>query len=1079
MKRDVLEVLRARIFAALAHGDEEKAQNGIAELQAYEPAEAAGLRTALHIEAGRAGEAFAAWQQRAALAPDDPYTIFLRARIHVMENERICALTLLVPLLQQRLPAAVAEKAYNLAGQCARFLGRAAEAVHYYAQARDAAEELSLRALNASNVLFNRHYLPASLAEDRRAAEEYGALFADVRPFTHEKHNRSGERRLRIGYLSPDVREHVVLSFSHALMTALDPARFEVFVYAMNRADSFTEKVRNAVDVFRNLSQLSAEEAARSIYRDGIDILVDLAGHTAGRTLPILAYRPAPVQISGIGYFASTGLPTVDYFLADPVLAAGNVAEGFTEKLLVLPHSHFCWQPLHPAPVPVHAPAAGRSIVFGSFNNFTKLNDRVLSVWAEILRRVPESRLLLKTDVFSYADSRREALRRIEAAGIPLVRVDAEGASADYLAAYARVDIALDPFPYPGGGTTCDALYMGVPVVTLTGESLGSRFGASLLENIGAKELAAHTEEDYIALAVSLAQDAAALDALHAGLRAMMETSPVMDAAGYGRDLGAAYARVWAEYADAARLKSAPVRDDRISGDIQEIRARIFAALEAGQCAEAQECAEAAFAAGVQDDMLCYLHAYAVERQGDLPRAMALAEAYLAAQRTPLRHAFMRLRAAVAYRMGDVRAAEFYRSAYEEEPSDPSLYSSFLLAQNAQEADMDELFRAHCAYEKIFKDVPRCAKREPYRHKKIRVGYISPDFRRNVMLHFIQPMLTMYDRAHFDVYAYSLTAQPDEATAALRPHAAAWRDLGGAAPEEIAACIQEDEIDILVELAGHAAGGALPVLARRPAPVQMTGLGYTATSGLRAVDYFLTDAVCDPVGGTSERYFTEKLIRLPSQFVYVPRAGLPAAAETPARSRGYITFGVFNQYRKYTDAMLTVWREIMERVPTARLLIKSQVFFSSAMTETARARMKRLGFDLRRVALEPATTDYMQRYLDVDIALDTYPWPGGGTTCDALYMGVPVVTMYGARRSTRFSYALLAHIGRTDLAVQTPADYIERAVSLAGDLAALDALHRGLRGRMETSPVMDQEGYMRALEQAYHSVSDRTEGKRQ
>ncbi len=477
--------------------------------------------------------------------------------------------------------------------------------------------------------------------------------------------------------------------------------------------------------------------------------------------------------------------------------------------------------------------------------------------------------------------------------------------------------------------------------------------------------------------------------------------------------------------------------------------------------------------------MLCYLHAYAVERQGDLPRAMALAEAYLAARRTPLRHAFMRLRAAVAYRMGDVRAAEFYRSAYEEEPSDPSLYSSFLLAQNAQEADMDELFRAHCAYEKIFKDVPRYAKREPYRHKKIRVGYISPDFRRNVMLHFIQPMLTMYDRAHFDVYAYSLTAQPDEATAALRPHAAAWRDLGGAAPEEIAAYIQEDEIDILVDLAGHAAGGALPVLARRPAPVQMTGLGYTATSGLRTVDYFLTDAACDPVGGTSERYFTEKLIRLPSQFVYVPRAGLPAAAETPARSRGYITFGVFNQYRKYTDAMLTVWREIMERVPTARLLIKSQVFFSSAMTETARARMKRLGFDLRRVALEPATTDYMQRYLDVDIALDTYPWPGGGTTCDALYMGVPVVTMYGARRSTRFSYALLAHIGRTDLAVQTPADYIERAVSLAGDLAALDALHRGLRGRMETSPVMDQEGYMRALEQAYHSVSDRTEGKRQ
>ena len=194
------------------------------------------------------------------------------------------------------------------------------------------------------------------------------------------------------------------------------------------------------------------------------------------------------------------------------MLAAGNAAEGFTEKLLVLPHSHFCWQPLHPAPVPAHAPAAGRSIVFGSFNNFTKLNDRVLSVWAEILRRVPESRLLLKTDVFSYADSRREALRRIEAAGIPLVRVDAEGASADYLAAYARGGYCARPLPLSGRRHDLRRTLHGCAGCDAHGGELGSRFGASLLENIGAKELAAHTEEDYIALAVSLAQDAAALD---------------------------------------------------------------------------------------------------------------------------------------------------------------------------------------------------------------------------------------------------------------------------------------------------------------------------------------------------------------------------------------------------------------------------------------------------------------------------------------------------------------------------------------------------------------------------------------
>ena len=161
---------------------------------------------------------------------------------------------------------------------------------------------------------------------------------------------------------------------------------------------------------------------------------------------------------------------------------------------------------------------------------------------------MPESRLFLKTDVFSYADARAEALHRMGEAGIPLDRVDTEGSSKDYLAAYNRVDIALDPFPYPGGGTTCDALYMGVPVVTLAGASLGSRFGASLLENVGAGALVARTEEEYIALAVSLAGDADIPDALHAGLRRMMENSPVMDAVGYGAAVGAAYEQLWSAY---------------------------------------------------------------------------------------------------------------------------------------------------------------------------------------------------------------------------------------------------------------------------------------------------------------------------------------------------------------------------------------------------------------------------------------------------------------------------------------------------------------------------------------------------
>ena len=435
-----IERLRTRIYDALDRGDMVSAKADIELLRADEPAEAAGLLTALAIECGTAEDALAAWENCARHRSDDPYTIFLRARIHLMQGERSTALLLLSPLMGRAMPAPVAEKVFNLAGRCARFLGHAEDAVTFYAHARDVAPERALRLLNASNALFNRHYLPQTPREERAAAEEYGALLGDIVPFSHASGGARG--RLRIGYLSPDVREHVVLSFSYALFTALDTTRFEVYVYAMNREDAFTDGVRRRVTCFRNLMGCTAQEAAHRIYEDQIDILVDLAGHTAGGTLPVLAYRPAPVQMSGIGYFSSTGLKTVDYFLADPVLAAGRAQEGFVERLLVLPRTHFCWQPLRPTPPAAHLPAAGRPIVFGSLNNFTKINDRVLQVWAEILRRVPTARLLLKTEIFSVSDGAAEARRRIAAAGIPPERVETEGASADYLAAYGRIDIA-------------------------------------------------------------------------------------------------------------------------------------------------------------------------------------------------------------------------------------------------------------------------------------------------------------------------------------------------------------------------------------------------------------------------------------------------------------------------------------------------------------------------------------------------------------------------------------------------------------------------------------------------------------
>ena len=221
-------------------------------------------------------------------------------------------------------------------------------------------------------------------------------------------------------------------------------------------------------------------------------------------------------------------------------------------------------------------------------------------------------------------------------------------------------------------------------------------------------------------------------------------------------------------------------------------------------------------------------------------------------------------------------------------------------------------------------------------------------------------------------------------------------------------------------------------------------------------------------------HFVEKLLRVKSQLCYKSLTdNLPQPSTAPCRERGWVLFGSFNGYHKITDEMLLAWKSILDEVPASKILFKCQVFFAPSMKLEAYNRFKRIGFDMNRVILEPATREYMNRYLDVDIALDTYPYPGGGTTCDALYMGVPVISRYSDRHSTRFAYSILQNVGVGELATDSLEDYIERAVAVAKDWELLEYLHRNLRRMMEKSPVMDAEGYMREIEVLYREIWER------
>lgn len=544
-----LDDLRAYLYGCLERRDFAAAMTAVGELARLCPAEAAGLRVSIAVEQGDAAAAKAALPGLLALAPEEPYTVFLTARVLFMERRYVSARKVLDTLREpERIAPAYREKIENLRGQCCRILGRSREAAESYLAAACSSSTRELAAMEYSNYLFNLHYLTGLTAAQRRqAAAGYQKLFEGVEAFRQHRHQAGN--RLRIGFISPDFRHHVVLCFCYALLTGYDRTRFEVYAYMTGPEDQDSQLLRRHVDSWRSLQGMTAADAAAVIYADGVDILIDLSGHTRNNALPVLAFRPAPVQVSGIGYFASTGLAAVDYFIGDACLDDETVSAEFTEKLLVLPHSHFCYHPFEETPLPRESAFLRNGYVtFGSFNHFAKVSDAVLGGWRQILTAVPDSHLLLKASIFDGGEAEDYARRRMERAGFPMLRVECRGISHDYLAEYADMDIALDTFPYPGGGTSCDALYMGRPLITLTGDSHGSRFGKGLLHSVGLDELCADCPEAYVERAVGLARDKELLHLLHIRLRAMMQASPLMDEQQYRAEMAELYETIWHRY---------------------------------------------------------------------------------------------------------------------------------------------------------------------------------------------------------------------------------------------------------------------------------------------------------------------------------------------------------------------------------------------------------------------------------------------------------------------------------------------------------------------------------------------------
>jgi len=353
--------------------------------------------------------------------------------------------------------------------------------------------------------------------------------------------------------------------------------------------------------------------------------------------------------------------------------------------------------------------------------------------------------------------------------------------------------------------------------------------------------------------------------------------------------------------------------------------------------------------------------------------------------------------------------------------------------------------------------------------RRLRIGYVSPDFVHHAVAYFFEPVLAAHDRARFEVFCYSNAPVSDAVTARLRKLSDQWRDIARLTDEQVAALVREDKIDLLVDLAGHTARHRLLVFARKPAPVQLTWLGYPNTTGQETIDYRITDAVCDPLGKT-DPFYSEKLLRLPEGFsCYRPADEAPDVGPLPALKNGYITFGSFNHFAKINPPVLDLWAQLLARLPGSRLLLKARSLADPETAAYVKDVFARRGVAEDRVTLrhdELSVADQLGLYRGVDLALDPFPYNGTTTTCEALWMGVPVVTLAGQTHVSRVSASLLTSLGRSEWITHSESEYLGKCVALAADLSALAQDRAGQRERMRRSPLCDATRFTVQLETA-------------
>jgi protein O-GlcNAc transferase len=422
-------------------------------------------------------------------------------------------------------------------------------------------------------------------------------------------------------------------------------------------------------------------------------------------------------------------------------------------------------------------------------------------------------------------------------------------------------------------------------------------------------------------------------------------------------------------------------------------------------------------------------------------------------------------------------AVQAFRCAIALRPKVSMAHSNLLMAlQYASGLTVDSWKEALAAFENCFTPaIPVTNTNSPEAERVLRVGYVSPDFCYHSCAWFIEPLLKAHDRKQIEIFCYSQVASPDSMTANLRTQADSWREIVNLDDEAVATLIRKDRIDILVDLAGHSAYNRLGVFARKPAPIQVSWLGYPASTGLRAVDYRLSDPWLTPLD-TSE-YFSETIWNLPQHaHCYSPSSEAPPVSPAPVIKSGQITFGSFNNLTKVGQETVELWASVLRAVRGSRLLLKAHQATDPGIQSSLTTTFAAHGIDSQRIIFvgkAPTVSAHLAYYAQVDIALDTFPYNGATTTLESLWMGVPIVSLVGSRAASRYGLAFLSAVGLSELAATDLEHFVATAAALANDRERLISLRKTLRGTLGNSSLCDAVGFAQSVENAYRQMWQR------